>query len=200
LKKWLIPTCMAMLLLTGCASESKAMTDPATTPPAASASPSPSTAPTGDMPGADLTTDMPDGLSVPMASRQPEAQGVTSVQDARKAMEQIEDELEKLSEVDDAQVVIAGNDAAIALEFEPEYMAGIDQRIRDIVRERLDGVITGVTNLAITDDIALLDELEALGDRLNSATDMADIQNELNAVINRINVGTSPTATDSMSA
>ena len=48
----------------------------------------------------------------------PESTGVTSMDKARRVVEQIEDELERLSEVDDAQVVIAGNKAAVALEFD----------------------------------------------------------------------------------
>lgn len=200
MKKRLIPMCFVLaMMLSGCASGSETLMDPATTAPMASKSPTmmPSASPTTDMaPDAAPT----DPLSVPMASAVPEAQGVTTVQDARKAIEQIEDELEKLSEVDDAQVVIAGNDAAVALAFEPQYQAGIDQRLHDIVKERIDGVITGVKNVAITDDTGLFDELEALGERLEGASDMADIQNELNAIINKIGDGLSPTVTDSMSA
>ena len=197
MKKRLIPMCIALtMLLTGCGSQSETLKNPATTAPMATKTPmtSPSASPTMDMP------DPTDPLTVPMASAQPEAQGVTTAQDARKAIEQIEDELEKLSEVEDAQVVIAGNTAAVALEFEPQYQAGIDQRLRDIVKERIDGVITGVKNIAVTEDKGIMDELEKLGERLEGAADMADIQSELNAIVQKIGDGMSPMATDSKSA
>lgn len=135
----------------------------------------------------DMTTDAGDEPLTPTASEQPAAQGVTSVSDARKAIEDIEDELERLSEVDEAQVVIAGNDAAVALEFDSQYQGGIDDRLREIIKERIGSVISGVNNIAITSDATLRDQLETLGDRLEGAADMADIQNELNAIINKIN-------------
>ena len=125
------------------------------------------------------------------ASPNPEAEGVTTVTDARRAVEQIEDELEKLSEVDDAQVVLIGNTAAVALEFDDQYQGGIDDRLREIVQERVDGVISGVSVIEITDDTGLMDELEKLGDRLDSATDMTDIRTELDAIIQRITGNTS---------
>lgn len=190
MKKAFIPMCLLAILLTfsGCASKEEPMT---TTSP--SASPTVTTSPT-NTPGEalddmlpDMTTDAGDEPLTPMASEQPAAQGVTSVSDARKAIEDIEEELERLSEVDEAQVVIAGNDAAVALEFDSQYQGGIDDRLREIVKERIGSVLSGVNNIAITADAALRDQLETLGDRLEGAADMADIQNELNAIINKIN-------------
>ena len=197
MKKAFISLCLAALLITftGCATQE-------TPAPTASPSASPTTT-TMPMtsPGAaidDMITDMTDDPMTtddtmgddpltPAASEQPAAEGVTTVSDARKAIDDIEDELERLSEVDDAQVVIAGNDAAVALEFDSQYQGGIDDRLREIVKERIGNVISGVNNIAITTDKALMEQLEALGDRLEGAADMADIQNELNAIINKIN-------------
>jgi len=119
----------------------------------------------------------------------PESTGVTSMDKARRVVEQIEDELERLSEVDDAQVVIAGDKAAVALEFDDQYQGGIDDRLREIVQERIDGVVRGVTNVVITEERSFMDQLEMLGDRLESATDLTDLQNELNAIINQIEAG-----------
>lgn len=197
MKKAFISLCLAALLITftGCATQE-------TPAPTASPSASPTTT-TMPMtsPGAaidDMITDMADDPMTtdgtmgdepltPTASEQPAAEGVTTVSDARKAIDDIEDELERLSEVDDAQVVIAGNDAAVALEFDSQYQGGIDDRLREIIKERIGNVISGVNNIAITTDKALMEQLEALGDRLEGAADMADIQNELNAIINKIN-------------
>lgn len=190
MKKALIPLCLLAILLTfsGCDSKEEPMVTASPT-----ASPTATTNPT-DSPGEamddmlpDMTTDAGDEPLTPTASEQPAAQGVTSVSDARKAIEDIEDELERLSEVDEAQVVIAGNDAAVALEFDSQYQGGIDDRLREIIKERIGSVISGVNNIAITSDATLRDQLETLGDRLEGAADMADIQNELNAIINKIN-------------
>lgn len=153
-------------------------------------SPSPTTIvedtmPDGMMDG--MTTDgtTQDGTTQDGAAS-PAAQGVTNVTNARKAMEQIEDELERLSEVNDAQVVLAGNTAAVALTFDKQYMGGIDERLENMVKERIKGVVTGVDNVAVTQDTNLFDQLEKLGDRLDDASDMADIQTELDAIVTRI--------------
>lgn len=116
----------------------------------------------------------------------PEATGVTSMEKARRVVEQIEDELERLSEVDDAQVVIAGNKAAVALEFDDQYQGGIDDRLRGIVKERIDSVISGVTDVSITSDATIMDALETLGERLETMSDMTALQSDLDAIIRRI--------------
>ena len=116
----------------------------------------------------------------------PEATGVTSMDKARRVVEQIEDELERLSEVDDAQVVLAGNKAAVALEFDDQYQGGVDDRLRGIVKERIDSVISGVTTIAITSDKTIMDALETLGERLETMSDMSALQDDLDAIIRRI--------------
>ena len=84
---------------------------------------------------------------------------------------------------------MAGNTAAVALEFDDQYQGGVDDRLREIVQERIDGVISGVTNVVITEEKSFMDQLELLGDRLESATNLDELQNELNAIINQIKAG-----------
>lgn len=175
----------AGIMLTACSTgaEPMATTSPSTAPTTLVTT-SPSTQPEATQ---DVGTDDPMGLLPDeSASPDPQAEGVTSVTDARKAVETIEDELERLSEVDDAQVVLIGNTAAVALEFDDQYQGGIDDRLREIIKERVDGVISGVNVIEITDDMGLMDELEKLGDRLDSATDMEGLRTELDAIIQKI--------------
>ena len=137
----------------------------------------------------DGMNEMLDGLTgqpTDMPAASPESTGVTSMDTARRVVEQIEDELERLSEVDDAQVVIAGNRAAVALEFDDQYKGGVDDRLRGIVRERIDSVISGVTDISITADATLMDALETLGERLDTMSDMTALENDLDAIIRKI--------------
>ena len=161
-----------------------------TTAPSAGVTDAPNMMPTAGI-GTDLlpgaVNDMVDGVTDPLASEDPEAAGVTTVSTARRAIEQIEDELERLSEVSDAEVVLAGNSAAVALEFDSQYKGGVDDRLVEIIKERIGGVISGVTNIAVTTDKTLMDQLDTLGERLETASDIADIQNDLNAIISKIN-------------
>ena len=183
MKRTLVAACLAALtglMLTGCA----AGTEPTPSPsPSAAVSPSPSVQPeatTGTMPDTSAGV-MPEGTGLV-----PEEEGVTTAADARRAVEAIEDELERLSEVKDAQVVIAGDTAVVALTFDSQYQGGLDERMREIVRERIDGVVKGIKTVEITEDTDLMTELEKLGDRLDGEADMAEIRRELDTLINRI--------------
>ena len=179
------------LSLTACAARDDMLTATNTPMPTQSA---PFTdvlpSPTGMMPQLqDGMSEMLDGMAADPTSAPtavPEAAGVTSMDKARKVVEQIEDELERLSEVDDAQVVIAGNRAAVALEFDDQYLGGVDDRLRSIVQERIDGIISGVTDVAITDDAAIMAELETLGERLQTMSDMTALQSDLDAIFRRM--------------
>ena len=127
-----------------------------------------------------------DGV-LPDATVIPESTGVTSMDKARRVIEQIEEELERLSEVDDAEVVIAGNKAAVGLEFDDQYHGGLDDRLRGIIKERIDGVISGISTIAITSDEAVMDAIESLGERLDTMADMSALQSDLDAIIRKIN-------------
>ena len=182
----LVMLCAAMTACTATANDMPTNT----TAPSAGTTGMPSVEPSAGI-GTDLlpgaTNGLLDGLTDSMTTNDPEATGVTTVSTARRAIEQIEDELERLSEVSDAQVVLAGNSAAVALAFDDRYKGGVDDRLVEIVKERIGGVISGVTNVVVTADKALMDQLDTLGERLESASDIADIQDELNAIINKIN-------------
>ena len=127
-----------------------------------------------------------DGI-LPGSTMIPESTGVTSMDKAKRVIEQIEDELERLSEVEDAEVVIAGNKAAVGLEFDDQYKAGVDDRLRKIIKERIDGVISGISTVAVTADKGVMDAIESLGDRLDTMADMTALESDLDAVIRKIN-------------
>lgn len=137
---------------------------------------------TGGMNGENGT----DGV-LPSGTVIPESTGVTSMDKARRVIEQIEEELERLSEVDDAEVVIAGNKAAVGLEFDDQYKTGLDDRMRKIVKERIDGIISGISTVAITADEGVVDAIESLGERLDTMSDMTALQSDLDAIIKKIN-------------
>jgi hypothetical protein len=139
-----------------------------------------------------MMDDAMDGLNgadgvLPGSTMIPESTGVTSMDKAKRVIEQIEEELERLSEVDDAEVVIAGNKAAVGIEFDDQYKAGLDDRLRKIIKERIDSVISGISTVAITTDEGIRDAIESLGERLDTMSDMAALQSDLDAIIKKIN-------------
>ena len=166
----------------------------ATTEPTVSASPTASPNVTTVLPSAtdNLLDGMMDGANgtdsvLPGSTMIPESTGVTTMEKAKRVIEQIEDELERLSEVDDAEVVIAGNKAAVGLEFDDQYQTGLDDRMRSIIKERIDSVIGGITTVAITADEGIRDAIESLGERLDTLSDMSTLQSDLDAIIKKIN-------------
>ena len=179
------------LLLTACTSGPDMTTATNSPAPTTTATSTPDLMPqaTGMMPQIESGIDsVIDGMTgQPTATVMPESTGVTSMDKARRVVESIEDELERLSEVDDAQVVIAGNKAAVALEFDDQYKGGVDDRLRGIVKERIASVISGIDTIAITTDEKLMDALETLGERLNTMSDMSALQSDLDAIIRKIN-------------
>ena len=185
----------AALAMTACSTATDMVTATNTPVPTTSASDFPMQLPTetGMTPQTTgMLPDVQDGMNEMLEGMTgqptaiPEATGVTSMDKARRVVEQIEDELERLSEVDDAQVVLAGNKAAVALEFDDQYQGGVDDRLRGIVKERIDSVISGVTTIAITSDKTIMDALETLGERLETMSDMSALQDDLDAIIRQI--------------
>lgn len=167
------------LALTACAAESEPMTSPSPTANAATAQPSASAEPSPS----DMATLTAGETESPMAV------GVQDADKARQAAEELKNELEQLSEVTDAKVVIAGQQAAVGLTFDTQYQAGVTDRMREMVRERLDGVVSGVTRLAVTDDATQMETISQLSEQLQNATDLTDIENKLSALINRLEAG-----------
>lgn len=191
--KKLILTLSALTLaaaMTGCKANDGKIT--VTSQPTGTASASPSV--TAVLP-ADGTDGMMDGEGaqngtdgvLPAVSALPETAGVTSMDKARRVIEQIEDELERLSEVEDAEVVLAGNKAAVALAFDDQYKGGLDDRLRGIVKERIAGVVSGVSTVAITADESVMETIESLGERLDILSDMSALESNLDAIIRKIN-------------
>ena len=187
MKRTLIRTAallVSALTLTACAAQTPEPTAPSPTTGSDTAQPSASAEPTQET--------MPTENTV---AAQP--QGVEDADTARRAAEELKDELEQLSEVTDAKVVIAGNQAAIALTFDAQYQAGVTDRIKDMVKERMDGVISGVKRIAVTDDAAMMERVTELADQLENATDLTEIENKLSALINQMeDGGASPSMTD----
>ena len=191
LKKWILIPLLILAVgvtLTGCGIRSNVGTTPAPTAQA-TVNPTNSPAPVATA-QATASPDAAGGATAGMTTEAPmggmTAAGTMTPAEAGRLAERISEAVERLSEVDDAQVVIAGNRAAVALEFDDQYKGGVDDRLRGIVRERIDSVISGVTDISITADTTLMDALETLGERLDTMSDMNALQSDLDAIIRRI--------------
>ena len=189
MKKMLIPVILTALLclMTSCASKTEAEMSPNTMP---SANPT-GMLDEGLMPDADATPGTTGGMPAdPNAALDGRTvntmTGITTAAKARTTVKAIKEELERLSEVDEAKVMVAGTTAVIALDFDTQYQAGIDDRMEKMVKERVKSVVGSIENVIVTDDTAVGETLGTLIDRLDGEADMTGMEAELQKLITRI--------------
>ena len=191
-KKWILTMlCVfALVLLAGCTSNADVLPSPS--PNATTMMPSPSILPTvmapSPSPGASPSTSTAPGTS---------GAGITTLQDAQKASEDIAAELNKLSEVKSAAVVAAGNTAVVGVTFDSQYKGGMTQRVTDMVKDRIGTVNTGITDIGVTAEAAQVKSVQDLASTMaKSGTTIASLQTQVDALYKTItaNAGGATTA------
>lgn len=187
MKKMLIPMILAALLclMTGCAGNTEAeMQTPGASPMMTDGMPDdmPSTMPDDDG-DTDLLPMTPGAGTTGTAGT---INGLTTAARARDAVQKIEEELVRLSEVKEVQAVAVGNTALIALSFDSQYKGGVDDRIEKMVKERVKSVSSALENVIVTDDSSLLASLATLGDSLDGNVDMTGLEKDLEQLITRV--------------
>lgn len=114
------------------------------------------------------------------------AAGMTAAQAGRTA-ERIEEAVERLSEIDDAEVVLDGESRVlVAVEFDDQYSAGLDDRMKEMIVEAVKKVDDGLTDVEITDDSTLYGQVKSLGERLAKATGLDELADDFGDLWNRI--------------
>ena len=95
--------------------------------------------------------------------------GINSIEDAKRISEQVSEEVEKLSEIDDAEAVVAGNIALVAIEYDDQYQGGLTDRLKDMITERVETIDKAVTSVHVTDSEAMFGTIKELSRALESA-------------------------------
>ena len=111
--------------------------------------------------------------------------GMTPAQAGRLA-EQIADEVERISEVSDAEVVVSDERVLVAVEFEDQYNAGLDDRMKKMITEAVQKVDSSLTEISITDDNTLYGQVKGLGQRLAKATGLDELADDFGDLWDRI--------------
>ena len=164
----------AALALTGCASGAAVQESP-TPAVSPSADPMNFTAPPDD---ALMGTAKPDG-------------GVNSgrtLEDTKKAAQEMQAAVEKLSEVSEAWVVPMGDTALVGVRFTKEYQGGADDRIKKMVLTRLQTVDQAVTGAAVTDNAALVTGIQALAKAMEGASSLDDVNSKAEEILSQLTV------------
>ncbi len=183
-KRWLLlALCIvSALLLAGCASNADTLPSPS---PMVSVSPGV----TNDM----LTSPGPSASIMPGASVSPgidtlPAAGLTTLEAAQKASKDIEDAIEKLTEVDEAYVVAVNDTAIVGLKLNAQYKGTVDDRLKKMVLTRAQTVTKGVTGVAVTNDPTLMTSIEQLAKSLADSTSLAAITAQVDEMAQQITV------------
>lgn len=180
MKKWMIALMMlaaACTLMAGCAANATGadatMTPAVTTTPMTSSSPA-----MGPETSAEPTAS-------PEASTAPAADEMTPAQ-AGKLADDVADAVERISEIDDAEVIVNGNRALVAVEFEDQYSAGLDERMKDMITQTVQKVDASLTDVQITDDDTLYGQVKGLGERVAQATGLDELADDFGDLWDRI--------------
>lgn len=184
MKKWiLIPLLILAVGVTvsGCAS--RAATS-ATTAPTAQATTAPTNSPSA-MATMEATASPDVAGGTMTGSTMSPQEGMTPAQAGRLA-ERISESVERLSEVDDAEVVISGNRVLVGVEFDDQYSAGLDDRMKKMITEKVQEVDETLTDVEITDDETLYGQVKGLGERLAKATGLDELADDFGDLWDRV--------------
>ena len=181
----LLCVAMAALALGGCAANASGTTATAapivtnspmtTVQPAATIAPETSPAMDGGLMG---TNDMNSTNSAAPAGMMPAQAG--------RLAEQIAESVERISEINDAEAVVSNERVLVAVEFEDQYNAGLDDRMKQMITEAVQKVDSSLTEISITDDDTLYGQVKGLGQRLAKATGLDELADDFGDLWDRI--------------
>lgn len=106
--------------------------------------------------------------------------------DAGRLAERIAESVERISEIDDAEVVVRDKRVLVAVEFDDQYAAGLDSRMKRLIEEAVKKVDDGLTEISITDDGTLYGQVKGLGERLAKATGMDELADDFGDLWDRV--------------
>ena len=118
------------------------------------------------------------GMNAPMNSMTPAEAG--------RLAERIAESVERISEIDDAEVVIKDERVLVAVEFEDQYAAGLDERMKKMITDAVQKVDDGLTEISITDDDTLYGQVKGLGERLAKATGFDELADDFGDLWDRV--------------
>ena len=175
MKKWILALlCMIAvgMTLSGCAAGTANTVSPTTAPATAQ--------PTATM----SATNSPMATAQP--SESPMAQTSMTPAQAGQLAERISEAVERISEISDAEVIVYDDRVLIVVEFEDQYNAGLDDRMKQMITEKVQEVDKTLTRVEITNDETLYGQIKGFGERLGKATGFDELADDFGDLWNRI--------------
>ena len=175
MKKWILALlCMIAvgMTLSGCAAGTANTVSPTTAPATAQ--------PTATM----SATNSPMATAQP--SESPMAQTSMTPAQAGQLAERISEAVERISEISDAEVIVYDDRVLIGVAFEDQYNAGLDDRMKQMITEKVQEVDKTLTRVEITNDETLYGQIKGFGERLGKATGFDELADDFGDLWNRI--------------
>ena len=134
-------------------------------------------------------SESPQAAQSPMSS--PDTEGSASPaamtpSDAGRLAERISEAVERLSEVDDAEVIVKDERVLVAVEFGDQYSAGLDDRMKQMITETVQEIDETLTDVQITDDNTVYGQVKSLAERLANATGFDELADDFGDLWDRI--------------
>ena len=159
--------------------------DTATMVPLTTMTPENTVMPTGS-PLSSAENGMVNGASNGMNSGMNAANATMTPAEAGRMAEKIAEAVERISEVDDAEVIVDGNRALVAVEFDDQYSAGLDDRMKQLITETVQKTDNKITEVSITDDNTLYGQVKSLAERIGKATGLDELANDIGDLWDRV--------------
>ena len=105
---------------------------------------------------------------------------------ADRLAEKISDAVERISEIDDAEVIVYDDRVLVGVEFEDQYNAGLDERMKQMITEKVQEVDKTLTRVEITNDETLYGQIKGFGEHLGKATGFDELADDFGDLWNRI--------------
>ena len=113
------------------------------------------------------------------------AEAMTPAQ-AGQLAEKIAQAVQQISEIDEAQVVVNNGRALIAVRFDAQYSAGLDDRMKQQITETVQKVDDNLKDVEITDDDTLYGQIKGLGERVANVTGLDELADDFGDLWDRI--------------
>ncbi len=103
---------------------------------------------------------------------------ITTIESAKTVSDDVEEVLEKLTEVKDATAVVVGSKALIGVEFDDQYQGDLDERMQKMVYSRVKGVHPNITSVYFAKDDAQMRKLNDLEEKMDTSNSLSQINSE----------------------
>ena len=94
--------------------------------------------------------------------------------------------LDPRTKIDEAQVVVNNGRALIAVRFDAQYSAGLDDRMKQQITETVQKVDDNIKDVEITDDDTLYGQIKGLGERVANVTGLDELADDFGDLWDRI--------------